>query len=100
MAPERRNGSFIFVHGDRECFEDTEINIRLKLRWMALTVNFIFVFHEDEGVKVDIAVEMDVWSGRSGAVGCRIQACKSSRCTHSMRQYHLYFSIKGCLKKN
>lgn len=69
MAPERRNGSFIFIHGDRECFEDTEINVQLKLRWGAPTVNFIFVFHEDERVEVDIAVEMDVWSGASD---CRI----------------------------
>ena len=70
MAPERRNGSFIFVHGDRECFEDTEINVQLNLRWRVRTVNFLLVFHEDERVKVDIAVEMDVWSGTSGTVGC------------------------------
>ena len=76
MAPERRNGSFIFIHGDRECFEATEINIQLKLKWRVLTVNFIFVFHVDERVKVDVAVEMDVWSGTSGTVICRIQACK------------------------
>ena len=48
----------------------------LKLRWMALTVNFILVFHEDERIKIDIAVEMDVWSGTSDTVSCRMQACK------------------------
>ena len=73
MAPERRNGSFIFVHGDRECFEDMEIIVQLKLRWRVRTVNFLLVFHEDERIKIDIAVEMDVWSS---TFGCRIQVCK------------------------
>jgi hypothetical protein len=56
---------------------------------------YVFVFHEDERVKVDVAVEMDVWYSRLPNSGLQKAAD-----AHSMRQYHLYFSIKGCLKKN
>ena len=64
-----------FIHGDSE------------------TICLVVVFHVEERVVVDVAVEVHVWSALPSV---RSRSGKAW-VTHSTRQYHLYFCKIGCL---
>ena len=59
----------------------------------ALTIHLVVLFHEEKGVVVGVAVEMDV--GSANRWPRRVNESRTA--TYSTRQYHLYRSTRGCL---
>jgi hypothetical protein len=56
FLPKGRNGGFIFIHGDGECYLSLE-HIPSNLS-VVLTVCFIVFFHEHEWVLLDVTMKV------------------------------------------
>jgi len=60
-TPQSGDSCLIFIKRDRETCQSGEgIKQRPACKWQTLTVNLLLILHDEEGVIVDVAEELDV----------------------------------------